>query len=196
MNWLFCSVLGLSSFCPTTSNAEVSVAVNSGPSEVLIIRHAEKPPDDKGDHLSEKGRERAAQLPKLFSNDERFTEFGNPAAIYAASPVRKKGSVRSIETVEPLAKHLNISAITKFTSDEYKEIAKEILANESFNGKSVLIAWPNDEIPKLAKAFGVVKPGGWPKEIFDRVWRIRFKENKVSEFSNLPQKLLPGDAEE
>jgi hypothetical protein len=190
VDWLICSVFGFSSFC-----AAAPTATAAAPAQVLIIRHAEKPADDKGDHLSDQGRVRAAALPKLFTNDDRFTEFGTPVAIYAASPVRKKGSVRSIETVEPLAKQNGQTIITKFTSDDYKAAAKEILSTSAYSGKTVLIAWPNDEIPKLAKAFGVKKPGGWPKEVFDRVWKIRFKEN-TREFSNLPQKLLPGDTEE
>ncbi len=174
----------------------LSPVASAAPAEVLIIRHAEKPPDDRGDHLSPRGFERATALPKIFTNDKRFCEFGPPEAIYAASPVRRKGSVRSIETVEPLAKHYGQTPIIKFTSAQFKQVAKEILTSEAFNGKSVLIAWTNDEIPKLAKAFGVVKPGGWPKEVFDRVWRIRYKNNSVSEFSNLPQKLLPGDTQD
>ena len=53
----------------------------AGPAQVIIIRHAEKPP--VGDDLTPKGRQRAAALVPYFLETPEVLEYKLPAAIYA-----------------------------------------------------------------------------------------------------------------
>ena len=63
------------------------------PAQVILIRHAEKPPT--GNMLNTKGRERAAALvPYLLETDD-LTKFGKPVAIYAQQPNRVNGKTSS-----------------------------------------------------------------------------------------------------
>src|SRR5438128_97023 len=79
------------------------------PKQVLIIRHAEKPPeDDPSVHLSPRGQQRAQALPELFNvSGTRPEPFPTPDFVFAA---RNSGqSHRSVETVQPLAKALKLT---------------------------------------------------------------------------------------
>lgn len=164
------------------------------PAQVLLIRHAEKPEDDNEPNLSARGKERAEALVSVFTSNPAMLEFGKPVAIYAAKP-KEGGSVRSIETVTPLAKHLGVEVRAEYMADEVKDAAKEILKKRSYDGKTVLIAWPNDEIPKFARKLGAEDaPKDWKKKVFDRVWKLTFSADGSVQFANIPQKALPGDS--
>jgi broad specificity phosphatase PhoE len=175
----------LSLFLIFTGNAHAT------PAEVLIIRHGEKVSDKLPD-LSPKGQQRANALPKLFTKDKRFTDHGLPVAIYAAA-TGTSGAKRTMETVAPLAKKLKLKLIDKYDSDDYEEVAEEILKNKAYDGKTVVICWARDEIHKMVEEFGGGEVEKWPKA-FDQVWRLRFKDNKFLSLEKLPQKLLPGDS--
>jgi hypothetical protein len=163
------------------------------PAQVMIIRHAEKP--ESGPHLSPEGVERARGLVSFFTQNQSVLQFGVPVAIYAAEPAAEGKSVRSIETVTPLAQHLGLQIKTDLTSSETTALANAVLSNPAYNGKSVLICWPHSEIPQIATAFGVQSaPAKWPGEVFDRVWMITFNANGTPQFANLPQRVLPGDS--
>lgn len=169
-------------------------AVHAVPAHVLIIRHAEKPADDTNTHLSPRGVERAEALAKLFNQENPFPGIGKPAAVFAASPKREEGSLRSIETATPIAFALGLKADDSYTSRDHKALANFILSHKAFTGKTILIVWTNDEIPKLAKHFGAENPKNWPKKSFDRVWDISYPQGENSPvFKNLPQKVLEGD---
>jgi hypothetical protein len=101
--------------------------------------------------------------------------------------------VRAIETVTPLAAQLKLPVQTPFSAKNYAALAQQIQTDPALKGKIVVICWPRDELPQLAKSFGV-KSGGekWKKDAFDRVWIITFQDSSVV-LSNLPQQLLPGD---
>lgn len=164
------------------------------PGQVLIIRHGEKINDDDP-HLSPRGKQRAQKLVRFFQKDESVTEYGPPVAIYAAAPKRQGGSLRSIETVTPLAEAMRLKVIEDYTADDFKKLAKEILEERAYDGKTVLVSWAHDEIPKVAKYLGVhPKPDDWEKGAFDRVWKITFRKDGEAKLKDLPQDLLPGDS--
>src|SRR4051812_2923021 len=78
----------------------------SHPAQVIIIRHAEKP--DDGNELSLRGEERAAALVPYFLKTGELLKFKTPVAIYAQRPKDADSSLRSIETVKPLADALHL----------------------------------------------------------------------------------------
>jgi hypothetical protein len=161
--------------------------VTAAPSQVILIRHAEKPPEGK--KLSPEGQKRAQLLVNHFK-----TNFPSPAAIFAMKPRDDNSSVRAIQTVTPLAESLGLEVKAKFTKKEVESLVKDILGKSKYDDKVVLICWEHDYIPTIVKEFGWDNPSlTWPRDKFDRVWVLNFTDGKVTSFQNLPQNLMPGD---
>lgn len=162
------------------------------PAEVIIIRHAEKPPE--GNDLSQKGRERAGALVAYFLETPELLEFKTPVAIYAPKVVHEH-SARSSETVAPLAAALHMPINESFRKEDTQKLANEILHNRRYDGRMVLISWDHKMIPLIAKAFGADgAPDKWHGEAFDRTWIIKFSPGSAPAFQDLPQKLMFGDS--
>jgi broad specificity phosphatase PhoE len=177
----------------------LTTACRAEPAQVIIIRHAEKPPDGSDrperDDLSLEGRERAAALVPYFRGNQQVLKFDTPVAIYAQSSA-KQHSRRPIQTVQPLASALGVPLIDKFARDDVAEMVKEINANPAYRGKMVLICWEHHVIPKIATAFGAEDaPKEWPGKYFDRLWIITFREGERPDFRERKQRLMFGDSE-
>jgi hypothetical protein len=173
------------------------LAVNSVfamPAEVLLMRHAEKPA--VGNELSPQGWARARALPKLFSGRPEFLKFGLPVALYAMAPSHENGSVRAIQTLQFLARALNLQTETQFTKDEVSQLINQIRSDSRLNGRTIVICWEHKMIPVIAHGFGITVPDNWPSEQFDRVWSLDFSDKgQIVSFKNLPEKLLPTDSQ-
>ncbi len=156
------------------------------PSEILLLRHAEKP-DDKDDRgLSFQGRVRAAAL----SVNVPAT-FGPPKHLFAAKA--SKESNRPVLTVEPLAAALRCEIDTRFEHDAYEQLAHELLNQPKYETGRILICWHHGDLPELAKALGVPHaPDHWGDEVFDHIWQIDFTGQSPT-LSKIHQKLLYGD---
>jgi len=164
--------------------AEGIAGAKSAPSVIMIIRHGE----DIGQrdfHLSARGQQRASALPKLFGS-----RLPAPQVIIATRAT--KGSNRPVETIEPLARQLNIPVDNRFKDDDYRILAQDLLSDGRYAGKVVLVCWHHGKIPKLAKALGVKDPPYWPDNQFDHVWVIE-PEKESARFEDISQKLLDGD---
>jgi hypothetical protein len=163
------------------------------PAEVIIIRHAEKPA--VGNELTQQGRERAAALVTYFRETPEMLEFNVPVAIYVPLPKNQDSSIRSAQTVAPLASALHLTLNSTFHKDQVGEMAKEILSSDRYEGKMVLICWDHKMIPDIAKAIGVEDaPEKWHGESFDRTWVIKFQPGAKPIFRDLPQRLMFGDS--
>lgn len=199
------------------------MSTNTGPNQVLLIRHGEKvgdpkKDDDGGRHLSIQGSARAAALPSLFAPalpqlscklrptagefvglyrqipvKGKAAQFAPPNFIFATQ--RSKNSNRPIETVTPLATalQLHIDDGHEDNDEEIKEMTNAILKDTAFAGKIVLICWHHGKIPDIAKALGIAKPPKWDGKVFDRVWQITYLKGKAS-LKDLPQMLLYDDS--
>ncbi len=164
------------------------------PAEVIIIRHAEKQPD--GNHLSRQGRERAAALVPYFLETPELLEFKTPVAIYAQAPKKNASSIRSIETVKPLADALKLPINETYLRDDYRKMLAEIMASKEFEGHTVLICWEHNVIIDIAKVLGAENvPANWPGSTYDRTWVISLKPGQKPRLKDLPQKLMYGDSE-
>ena len=168
------------------------------PAQVIIIRHADKFEDRHKINLSPRGLIRAKALSQFFQADPRVLEFGRPAAIIAMSPSAEHRSVRSLETVAPLAQDLGLKVINRFTYGQPVAMVNWLKAQREFDGKTVLIAWQHIEIAKIAQALGVtaLRPRLWPHETYDRFYLLDFspQDGRLTSFRNLPQRLLFGDS--
>jgi len=179
-----------------------SAAAFAAPAQVIFIRHAEKP--GNSNELSEKGFRRAQALVKFFLSEPAVTRYGPPAAIYAAAPKHEDSSIRSIQTVTPLAKAVRLSINKDFTRGETRKLARSIMQNPAYEGKMVLVCWQHgalvDAVRDLAEESGASQkllkalPLEWPDEIFDRAWILDFDRGSAASFRNIPQRLLPGDS--
>jgi hypothetical protein len=174
----------------------------SFPRQVLIIRHAEKPPDEAGSvHLSKQGKKRAQALPDLFvASATRPMPFPRPDFLFAAHHSGK--SQRPVETVEAVARKHKLTIDDRFHSKDGTdkgsgviELRREILGKKKYRGKTILICWRHSGIPELAGQLGATGyPKTWDGKVFDRVWQISYDEKGNTTFANLPQRLLPEDA--
>jgi broad specificity phosphatase PhoE len=165
------------------------------PAHVLIIRHAEKPPEpSKSVDLTPTGVARAKALPQLFTSSAKGAgPLPRPEFIFAARDT--KNSHRPSETAAPLGAALGIPVDTRFTDSDVKALAREILGHRKFEGKTVLIVWHQGTIPDLAKALGATDaPRSWKDSVFDRVWEITYSKNGKVSFEDRPQHLLRGDS--
>jgi hypothetical protein len=166
----------------------------SGPARVMIVRHGEKP--DTGPDLNERGYQRANALPDFFKTNPALTQYGPPAAVYAAAPAKPGGSRRSIETCTPTAQALGLTVNQSYTSDDTQAAASNVLADGQLAGKAALFCWEHNAIPDLAKALGSTDaPDSWEDDVYDRVWVIDYQDGQAIDFKNLPQHLLPGDSD-
>lgn len=165
------------------------------PAHVLIIRHAEKPPDsDTSLDLAPAGFARAKALPQLFvTSQQRRDPLPEPDFIFAASDT--KHSRRSAETASPLGAALQLKVDTHYADNQARSLARALLSKKKYDGKTILIVWHQGTIPKLAKALGAKDaPSGWKDSVFDRVWEIDYSGYGTISFHNRPQHLMPGDS--
>ena len=165
----------------------------AAPAQVIIIRHGEKPPS--GPDLDEQGYARAQALVGFFQNNPAVTQFGTPAAIYAMDPKGPNGSMRAIETVTPLAQALGQSIDTDYKRKDIPQLVQDILGNPAYDGKMVLICWEHSVIPDIVDAFGWTSaPQSWAGSSFDRAWVLTFTGDRVTDFVDVPEHVLPGDS--
>ena len=164
------------------------------PAQVFIVRHGEKPAT--GPDLNDRGRERARALPSWFAANSGTVSNGLPVAVYAAAPPHEGGSLRSIQTCQPFADQNRIAVVADFRKDQAEAAVQQLMSDPSIAGKSVLFCWEHNMIPSLATALGALHaPNSWPDEVFDRVWVLDYTDGKVTSLRDLPQHLLPGDAD-
>ena len=174
----------------------------AAPAQIILIRHAEKP--EAGAGLSPQGFKRADALVKFFKSEPAVRRYGDPAAIFAAAPKNEDSSIRSIQTVTPLAKALGIQIDSSFMCGQTNKLARAIMENPAYNGCMVLICWQHERLIDAAQAFVEYNnsspavfnsiPLEWPSETFDRAWILDLVDGKVVSFKNIPQRLLPGDS--
>jgi len=171
----------------------LSTALLAMPSQVILIRHAEKP--DIGNGLSKAGFQRAAAFVPFFTLNPESNLFNSPAVIFSQGTSHNHQSTRPCQTVGPLANALGVDLISEFSQQKYDDMVKEIKSNSTYNGKTVLICWSHQCLGDIAASFGVSPKPTYPDGIFDRLWIIDFSGNDVTAFQDLPQQLMYGDTE-
>lgn len=117
-------------------------------SQILVIRHAEKP--NTGDHISREGKCRAMKLFNCF-NGERLQR---PDLLFTYIPTSERSSLRGLETLLPMSKELNIPIFT-YRSVDYMRMIEDIKTRMC--GQTILIAWHHNEpgIRDIAIELGV-----------------------------------------
>jgi hypothetical protein len=171
--------------------------MSTAPSQVLIIRHGEKPGDPSTESaadsldLSTQGYERAASLAFYVP-----ATFGKPDALFATQA--SSNSNRPVETITPLANVLGLTIDDSYPDDDYPALATAVLTDPKYAGKLVLICWHHGKIPDLTSALGGVPPTThWKGHVFDRVWAIDYPVGGATTglpVTDIPQMLMYGDS--
>jgi hypothetical protein len=171
---------------------------------IMIIRHAEKPlptrrargisptgrPDDRS--LTVDGWLRAGARVELFAplRGEPPAGLWRPDAVYAAA-ARNGRSRRSIETVEPLARQLDVPVVDRYAPGEEAELVRELVGRPG----ATLVSWHHKSLSRIVANLGEVTPAPphrWPRERYDLVW-VFVRVGDGWRFTQVPQLLLPGD---
>ncbi len=156
--------------------------MTTGPTRIVIIRHAEKPVSRKP-HLALRGEMRAIGLAKL------LPKIVTPDFVFASTST--KHSARPYQTIRPAADRMGLNVSTVYADKDTKKIARD-LKKKRYSGKTILFCWHHGQIPKLIRELGHPPPyDQWPEELYDRIINI-----EAGGITNLPQRLLFGDAME
>lgn len=162
------------------------------PSQIIIIRHAEKP--ENSDYLSARGQIRALALQVYFQTDPFVLDFGPPKAIFTFRPENPHYSFRGIQTMTPLAKQLDLKIHDQYKGEEFDALAKTVLQDKKYDNIPVLICWGHGKIPQLLNALGIPNIDEFSSKDFDLVFKITFDKDQKPHFCTGLQKLLYGDS--
>ena len=163
------------------------------PAQIILLRHGEKPADESDPHLSAEGRARARALVSFLTTTPGLITNGLPVALFAAQPTRHGHSLRTHETLEPLAKSLKLRIQSPYPAKDYPALARHLLRHSAYDGKVVVVCWVHEYLPDFAAALGVSPtPAPWRGNVFDHVWVITYRDGEAT-LTSLPQK-LPADS--
>ncbi len=168
---------------------------------ILLIRHAEKP--TKGAGLSVAGEERAQAYVVYFQN---FSIDSQPVKLdHIFSSADSSASQRPRLTVTPLSQALGLPISSDYADKQYKEFAASLLGDATYNDSTLLVCWHHGEILKLASALGAKAsklpksadwPAKWPGEVFGWVLQLCYDAEGGLRHKHtfcLPQQLMYGD---
>lgn len=207
--------------CHKHSKAGTNLTGAARNQQIIIIRHGEKPDDNNNWHLSPEGVARSKMLVKYFSDRslglQAVASFP-PSVFYAMAQTKKPAdskhpsSNRPYETIHPAAVALHAPIIQGQYVREDKELigmrndpkwmrtaqykmAKDILANAEYNGKSIVICWEHSTLPDLMYALGdrtneAAHGNKWP-DVFDQTVLLSYDDQGVVRSTVLTQPALP-----
>jgi hypothetical protein len=158
---------------------------------VLMIRHAEKPDDDKDPTLAVPGQERAQAYLVYFQNYAIGTRPVRLDYIFAAKDSAE--SRRPRLTVTPLAEALGLVVDLEYEDKDVRDAAAAILR---LDGADVLVCWHHGEILELAQRLGAPKhllPSKWPGNVFGWVLQLGFDGHGKLSVAVVDQKLMYDD---
>jgi hypothetical protein len=143
---------------------------DGGPRRILLMRHAEKTGDAKDIYLSKEGTKRADQLVDFIPRT-----FGKPDFIFAAA--RSKRSIRSIETVKPLAAAFGLPVRHEVEDKNFEDLVSDVFSNTAYRGKTIVICWHHGKLPDIAALLGAPEgtyPDPWPQDVFNLIIDFRY----------------------
>lgn len=136
------------------------------PTEVVIIRHGEKP--KHGDNLNCAGLNRALKLASVLPKFGKFQQIYAPR-LYATNDTTE--SARMFQTALPYTAKYNASINTMYDKSDESGVAAAVLKESG----DILIVWEHNRIPAVARALGIVStPQSWNGNDFDSVWIITY----------------------
>ena len=101
------------------------------------MRHCDKDEKYSETHCTEKGVRRSAWLPSLFDGTRRR------AFRIAAEAGKPRNVMRSIETLEPMARTFDLDIDVHYGEDENEALAKDVKKRLTEEGP-IIIAWKHE----------------------------------------------------
>ncbi|MBT0333402.1 histidine phosphatase family protein [Morganella morganii subsp. morganii] len=147
---------------------------------LVFLRHGEKPDNDSG-QLTGKGLNRALALADLL-----IARYGKADALYAAAPKQSKlgNSLRSLQTITPVAVRLSLPVHLEFHAKETKAL-RDALLDKAHHGHTVFVVWEHDNLIKVVRDI-LKQTGGdysdmpaWPRDDFDSLWILTITRSQT-----------------
>jgi hypothetical protein len=176
-------------------------------SKIMIVRHGEKPGhpvsaigiNAAGEtdplSLTATGWQRARALVRIFNPRSGTPPEGLavPQHLFAANDHGGDSSRRPIETLTPLAHSFDPSL--DIDASIHATDTAAIAEASAQAGGVVLVAWKHEEILEIAARLvsRSALPGEWPGDRFDMVFVFDRNAGGSYEFSQIPERALPGD---
>jgi hypothetical protein len=147
---------------------------------IVLIRHGEKPADDKG-QLTCRGLNRALALPPVL-----LGKFGQANYIFAPLTLARRSHgksysyVRPLMTIEPTAIRLGLPVDTRFAEDGIDALQAELTA-PAYRSATIFVAWEHRELVSLVRhlldAFGDITDHvpDWPEDDFDTIFIVKIR---------------------
>jgi hypothetical protein len=141
------------------------------PLQLILLRHGDKDPSRSDYNLSPKGFLRAIALgrllPACFGPVERIGTFElNPS---------DQQNARSYQTAVPLAVATGVPIQIFWGSrDDSSLVARQLLEDPAFEGRSVVLFWEHQRMPLLAQALGWPGMEAIDDNDFDQLILLRF----------------------
>ncbi len=156
-----------------TLSAQTDPAPGLRNAVVLIIRHAEKPPE--GYELTPAGFKRASAYPGYFQHFQFDSQPVKPDALFAAAD--SKSSHRPRLTLEPLSQASGVHLDAGFKAKQPGALAEAL--KTSPHGTNILICWHHGQIPELIRDLGgdpgkFLPNGKWPDDVFQWIVVLRY----------------------
>jgi hypothetical protein len=145
----------------------------TGPSRLIVLRHAEKTGDKRDPHLSLPGKRRAEQIVNYIP-----ATFGQPQFLIAARTSNR--SRRPVETLEPLAAALALEVWAKIDDDDSDELIDTLRDKQRYSGKIGVICWRHSELPGLLAELGAAPeafPNPWDDNDYITIIDVTFPGN-------------------
>jgi hypothetical protein len=181
--------------------------------EILMLRHAEKPDDSKDNtgvtsksrrdskSLTARGWQRAGALAALLApNPLLHARLPQPVRIYA-SAFREGGghSRRPEQTVEPLAQKLGYRVDLTWALHQEEPFGAALAAGSAV----ALVCWQHQGLAALARAIAAPQrlpelpvDWTWPEDRYDVIWSLRRGSAGGDwQFAQYCQNLLSGDSD-
>ena len=187
------------------------------PDVIYIIRHGEKPEDpsprrppaahrgvdfhgNQNEHsLLPRGWQRSGALAALFDPSRGPLRAGLQVPTMLIAPSYggkdKTAQHRTHQTISGISDRLGIAIAADYAKGQERQLAAALAKS---GPGAVLICWEHVHIPVLASALplvhGTAIPPTWPADRFDVIWTFTLVTNDEYIFGQVPQLLLPGDA--
>lgn len=142
---------------------------------IILIRHAEKPSVAKDPSLAVAGQERAQAYVVYFQN------YPNSAAPlkwnYMFATAVSPDSNRPLLTIQPLSQALGLTINNSYADKDFKKVADDIKTNPEYDNSNILICWHHGRILQLAHHLGAPKdklPAKWAGAAFGWLIKLSF----------------------
>ncbi len=135
---------------------------------ILLVRHAEKGPGSNPS-LNPAGKLRAQALVDVADQAE-------VSAIYTTQYLRTQ------QTAEPLANHLDLTPTIVSVGTDIKQYAENLTSNifANYSGKTVVVVGHSNTVPQIIETFGISPPPTIPYTQYDRLFIVTKNQNGLT----------------